>query len=68
MSHTRRCLQVAYEVLPSHSAPFVYKHVPVYDMEAEDLVRTFESSFAFISGALDAGVRTHTPHSVFIHP
>ena len=50
--------QVAYEVVPTHAAlnRFVYKHVPVYDTESEDIVSAFESSFAFIREARDAGV------------
>eukprot|EP00967_Tisochrysis_lutea_P042152 scaffold50747_cov17-Tisochrysis_lutea.AAC.3 len=54
---------VAYEVVPSHAGlnRFVYKHVPVYDMEAEDLVNTFEGSFAFIDEALKAGALAHVP-------
>ncbi|EFJ53266.1 hypothetical protein VOLCADRAFT_46734, partial [Volvox carteri f. nagariensis] len=48
-------LQVGKELSPTHPAAFTYKHVPVYDLEEEDLVKYFPECFAFINSGRETG-------------
>lgn len=48
-------LQVGRELFPSHADVFVYKHIPVYDMEAQDIVVHLRDCFNCIDEAREKG-------------
>ncbi|GIL62311.1 hypothetical protein Vafri_16590, partial [Volvox africanus] len=48
-------LQVGKELSPTHPTAFTYKHIPVYDLEEEDLVKYFPECFEFINAGRENG-------------
>lgn len=47
-------VQVAFEVSPSH-AGLAYHHIPVYDIEDQDIVNLFPQCFSFIDQGRSQG-------------
>lgn len=50
-------VQVGTELTPTHPGHFAYKHIPVLDLEEEDLVKYFDQCFQFIDAGRDAGAQ-----------
>ncbi|KAG2435576.1 hypothetical protein HYH02_011870 [Chlamydomonas schloesseri] len=48
-------LQVGTELTPTHPGLFLYKNIPVLDLEEEDLVKYFQECFRFIDAGREAG-------------